>query len=731
MRLDAVTVCVHESDSLALTLANREQFDRWLIVTVPGDRATIQFCRDHGLACHLSTVLDREGLDVLAGSNRARAMAEGVEALDRGGWVAMISSYLLLPRLFRAQLDALPLATDCRYRLGGVRLCANRRMFERLKCSEPWRSDPPKEGDDAWFQLVDARASATARVASMPMTALLLGDGALQWGAGILESERVPGQNRRGIALRDLLGSLFDRPRLLVAGHYPGLDPRAWAPLCAQVFLADDFGLARRTGDALAAAAAERLRDLWRAEAAGFDTLVDLDAAGGAIADRSLDAIYIPGEVSVERLAAGLPLWRRKLKENALICGDLYGRPHWAEASLAIAQLIGPPDVVAPTGFWHKRIDPDSLPAIPDAARTPCVVLVNPPGGDPERVLASLHALRLQWPGRLIVADQRASAELRVACLCYGAEFQRDATAPTPSLTLMAGTLAVRPLAPLFASRWARLIGRARAAMKRAVRKPLGRKERPPVARLAAATGGAWSVPVAKASALADGSADERALIRYRDDPETWSPDAHRLWSKMITELRAKLTPSIPVAPDSTIVVIVGHGSSQDFQDHRGCWNFAADVPVLTVCAGAVPDEPRLRQGSTDVLALTGEAAADPRQLMRALLGRVRTGRIILLPPSARPLPGATLFTAPAWSALPIAFHSTAEVRRTNGAVPLPWKTEPLLLSAAVDHLDRLCEIDLQLEPNDDVRSWVRKAVALHGGGWEICNVESWGWRVQ
>src|SRR6185369_7575346 len=109
MKLQAVTVCVHESDSLALTLSNRDQFDRWLIVTVPGDRATIELSERHGLEVHLSRTLQPDGSDVLSGSKRAHAMAEGVDVLGDAGWVALLSSYVLLSQFFRKQLEALAL----------------------------------------------------------------------------------------------------------------------------------------------------------------------------------------------------------------------------------------------------------------------------------------------------------------------------------------------------------------------------------------------------------------------------------------------------------------------------------------------------------------------------------------------------------------------------------------------------------------------------------------------
>src|SRR5262245_55001987 len=152
MRVAAVTVCVHESDSLARTLANRAQFDRWLIVTAAGDRDTIALCRQHGLECHVSGVLAPNGMDI-SGSYRQRAIDERRAALGEEGWVAALSSYVLLPRLARAMLDAAALEPGWHYGLG-YRLCTNRRMADRLEQCEPWRRDSTQPVDgEALFHL--------------------------------------------------------------------------------------------------------------------------------------------------------------------------------------------------------------------------------------------------------------------------------------------------------------------------------------------------------------------------------------------------------------------------------------------------------------------------------------------------------------------------------------------------------------------------------------------------
>src|SRR5262245_20943805 len=140
MRLSAVTVCLHESDSLAATLPNRDQFDRWLVITEPSDRDTIAFCRRRGLECRTSEALEPPGGDPLGESDRMRAIEEGRAALGPD-WTATINSYVLLPRWFRACIEAETLDPHRRYALAGFRRCTNRRMAERLKWCEPWRPD--------------------------------------------------------------------------------------------------------------------------------------------------------------------------------------------------------------------------------------------------------------------------------------------------------------------------------------------------------------------------------------------------------------------------------------------------------------------------------------------------------------------------------------------------------------------------------------------------------------
>jgi hypothetical protein len=97
MKLQAVSLCLYYSDYLAATVANRRHFDRWVIVTVPEDRETIEFCREHELECLLSTTLREDGWDFDPKFRKASALNEALDQLDPAGWALILDADVLLP----------------------------------------------------------------------------------------------------------------------------------------------------------------------------------------------------------------------------------------------------------------------------------------------------------------------------------------------------------------------------------------------------------------------------------------------------------------------------------------------------------------------------------------------------------------------------------------------------------------------------------------------------------
>lgn len=110
--LEAITVCVNYADFLAETIAaNRAHFDRWLIVTSPDDKATLDLCHKFNLEV-LSTRDFYRGGDNF---NKGRAVERGLGMLSHEDWILHIDADIALPGDFRESLDDADLDPDCIY----------------------------------------------------------------------------------------------------------------------------------------------------------------------------------------------------------------------------------------------------------------------------------------------------------------------------------------------------------------------------------------------------------------------------------------------------------------------------------------------------------------------------------------------------------------------------------------------------------------------------------------
>ena len=135
-RLQALTVCVHYADLLRCILPNREHFDRWLIVTHESDAETLALCEREGLETLRSQRLHEDG----APFDKAKALNEGLDALDPEGWVAVLDSDILLPGDFRERLDAQRLNWRSLYGLLGRQACDSYEAYARLRDCQPWNA---------------------------------------------------------------------------------------------------------------------------------------------------------------------------------------------------------------------------------------------------------------------------------------------------------------------------------------------------------------------------------------------------------------------------------------------------------------------------------------------------------------------------------------------------------------------------------------------------------------
>ncbi len=102
-KLEAVTVCVGYADFLAETVKyNAQHFDRWIIVTTPEDKATIELCRRFNLECVQTKEFSRGGPRPF---NKGRGIALGMNFLSTNSWVLHLDADIVLPARFRQMLE--------------------------------------------------------------------------------------------------------------------------------------------------------------------------------------------------------------------------------------------------------------------------------------------------------------------------------------------------------------------------------------------------------------------------------------------------------------------------------------------------------------------------------------------------------------------------------------------------------------------------------------------------
>jgi hypothetical protein len=111
-KLEAVTVCVGFGDFLAVTApANINLFDRWVIVTTPGDSETREVCRKLSLPTLLTEEFYRDGAEF----NKGRGIAMGLDQIEGADWIMQLDSDIVLPPDLRNWLDRAHLDPSCCY----------------------------------------------------------------------------------------------------------------------------------------------------------------------------------------------------------------------------------------------------------------------------------------------------------------------------------------------------------------------------------------------------------------------------------------------------------------------------------------------------------------------------------------------------------------------------------------------------------------------------------------
>lgn len=128
--VECVTVCVGYADFLSETvLSNQQYFTRWVIVTEPADRATIELCHRHSLPCIVTEDFRRDG-----GFNKGRGIQRGLDAISCADWILHLDADVALPREFPRALEMAHLDPECIYGCDRM-MVRSRDAWDRIKGS--------------------------------------------------------------------------------------------------------------------------------------------------------------------------------------------------------------------------------------------------------------------------------------------------------------------------------------------------------------------------------------------------------------------------------------------------------------------------------------------------------------------------------------------------------------------------------------------------------------------
>lgn len=695
MKLQAVTICINYADYLECIIENRWHFDRWIIITVPEDRATRELCERHGLEWIDSSILSADGSDFHAVTNKGQVLNEGLEKLDADAWALILDADVLLPRHFRERVNAMPLESGCLYATAGRKLCESREQFEMARHCEPWdrlvsrhsqalgyfnlfhvgtvpNRYPDRPADD--FGSHDDYLFTTSFTPEqrriLPFTAIHTGARAINWGgriSGSFANRSNESNHRQEITA---LASDGTGKRAAVVGYFPG---GRWRDLTSgydEVCLVDHYAIHCDSGSSLVNADRGVLREAI-GRAVGSEEKYRFLGAHTAevlatISDGSIDFLYFAGESEPETLCRSWGLWRPKLSSDAIVCGDIYGLPYWPDATYTVSLLCGAPDGVTSGGMWWKKAS--RIPERAHVASLPdgeAVVFVNSGKDQLESLLLSIHAARKHWTGTLQVWHHGEENEsLRLGCARLGVDLVHMAEedgeldelletcsilSPFPrALFLVPGHVAVASLQAAFEER-AGAVDAFRGEPRRVSNRRFA-SGRP-----------VWDRFTFAVAQTYQGAPDEGVIVACQGEPEEWTEHAWIVWCDVQAEAALNAASTIQVPLETTIVSIVTEEDAGDFQRNWLSWRFPTGTPILLILAGINPEEfwlPGLPE-SARVVPLTSKQASDVPWILNFIADRVSTKRTIILHPTAAALPGARLFDGESWREREVWLHAS------------------------------------------------------------------------
>jgi hypothetical protein len=458
LKLHALSVSVDYADYLECVAPNIRHFDRWLVVTKEEDARTRDVCRRWGMEVLFSRRLHEGG----AVFHKAAALNEGLETLDPDTWVAVMDSDILLPRDFRERLEAQALDPSCLYGLSGRRICRTFPEFRFLSACEPWadnliyttfvigyfnlfylgqkRNRYPDHGskDASSYDVLFSESFPATNRRYLPFVCLHAGDRCQNWQGRVtdpflddLTLAHTPPPPCRTEEIAARLGGAGKTA--VQIGCYDSVFSRTLASHFDRVLVIDHWGLTAGAASPELAIDLKFVASRYFRETAGHSALTTplghSDETLDAIADHSLDVIWLTCEPEYDFLLLFLPSWLPKLKPGGTIAGNFYEPQLLPGPSRVVQLLLGRPDEWFPDGQWLRRIgDPDRaarrlIPAAPAGAARG-VIYVSTCEEDVEALLVSLNSLQRHWNGPVCVTccgDE--SASLRLACVRLGVVF--------------------------------------------------------------------------------------------------------------------------------------------------------------------------------------------------------------------------------------------------------------------------------------------------------------------
>lgn len=487
------------------------------------------------------------------------------------------------------------------------------------------------------------------RIRQLPMTVIHTGPPGANWGGRVARSYQAEGTDE---ASDSVPSEIAGTGSVAMVGYFPGNRWREVARRFAKVLLVDHFQVHQPSGSPMVEADRVVLREMWAKEAAECTNveLMGTHSAGTLerIPDGSLAVLYLPGEVTPDWLVAAVPHWLRKLRDDAILCGDLYGLPYWPDATYAIALLLGVPAAVSANGFWWGRKRSGLVRALPQVSETDGreVVLVNEGTVNLDRLLVTMHQVRQNWDGRLRLFHWgEVNQALRIAAARCGVELMEAGASSGDGSGAVSETLdAGHWRQAIYLPSGALVFGGAEKLFTLKAETAEFSTEKPWRMEGGGKATKNGCLPACHANHFEELAVTTPTVLLCTGPMEAWTDAAWAVWSEAMTAMTVQLAAEIRVAANATIAFLVGPEEIDEFEQVWLSLKFAPAVPVIIGLVGIAAEDVWLAPTGTEPQVLSLPATQAPRRQLGTLLAAVQTRRVILLPPNIRPLPGAELF---------------------------------------------------------------------------------------